>query len=222
MMLIKTLKSHSGFIYPYLAYLVVGGIFLLNVNRAESHEILNQFFWAPLHPFFAYITHLGDGLTLAIVAAILLMLNFRATIFMALSGMLAGGITQFLKHQFFDDVVRPVFYFNHFHPGEFMPQVVPGVQTLIHNSFPSGHSTASFAMFCTLAMITRRPSFRVIFFFAALIIAYSRVYLSQHFFVDTYVGSFIGISGTLIIYHLLQWLENRYSIQWWYKSLINR
>ena len=53
---------------------------------------------------------------------------------------------------------------------------------------------------------------KFVFFLIALLVGYSRVYLSQHFFEDVYVGSIIGVSVTLVVYYLLSkmnkpWLE---------------
>ena len=40
-------------------------------------------------------------------------------------------------------------------------------------------------------------------FFLALLGAYSRVYLSQHFFEDIYAGSFVGLIAALIAHRLV-------------------
>ncbi len=63
----------------------------------------------------------------------------------------------------------------------------------IHHSFPSGHATAAFALFFCLGFLAEKKINEVIFFLLALTVAFSRVYLSQHFFEDITAGSFIAV-----------------------------
>jgi membrane-associated phospholipid phosphatase len=46
-------------------------------------------------------------------------------------------------------------------------------------------------------------SLRAGLFLLALIAAYSRVYLSQHFFEDIYAGSFVGLIAALVAHRLV-------------------
>jgi membrane-associated phospholipid phosphatase len=68
-----------------------------------------------------------------------------------------------------------------------------------------------------LALFTKNKWIEFLLFSIALIVGYSRVYLSQHFFIDIYAGSIIGVSTTLVIYFLFRNLK----AQWLDKSLIN-
>ncbi|HWY36960.1 MAG TPA: phosphatase PAP2 family protein, partial [Bacteroidia bacterium] len=63
----------------------------------------------------------------------------------------------------------------------------------IHHSFPSGHATAAFALFFCLAFFAGKSSSKALYFLLALTVAFSRVYLSQHFFEDITAGSFIAV-----------------------------
>lgn len=66
------------------------------------------------------------------------------------------------------------------------------------NSFPSGHTTTSFALAYVLAR--RHPSMGVFFYAVAALVAASRVYLGSHYPTDILAGAFIGVSaGYLII-----------------------
>jgi len=44
----------------------------------------------------------------------------------------------------------------------------------------------------------------LLFFLMAFLVSISRIYLLQHFFVDTYFGAIIGVVTTLICYHLFE------------------
>ncbi len=64
-------------------------------------------------------------------------------------------------------------------------------------SFPSGHTAAAFAL--ALAMFGAVPMLVPLFFVAAVIVAYARMYLGVHYPVDVVAGAAIGIfTGTLV------------------------
>lgn len=73
------------------------------------------------------------------------------------------------------------------------------------NSFPSGHATSAFAVFTCLALLTKNSYLKIIFFIIAVIAAFSRTYLSQHWLVDVTIGSLIGtIAATLFYFIIIQ------------------
>jgi membrane-associated phospholipid phosphatase len=61
---------------------------------------------------------------------------------------------------------------------------------------------------------------RKISFFLALLVAFSRVYLSQHFLIDITVGSIIGSTGALGFY-LLYYRDDRKWHAWSLKRIFN-
>jgi len=66
------------------------------------------------------------------------------------------------------------------------------------HSFPSGHTITAFAFFLALAFFTKRPAIHFLYFLLAVLVGYSRVYLSQHFAIDVLAGSFVGVSVTIL------------------------
>lgn len=66
-----------------------------------------------------------------------------------------------------------------------------GVQKRSNASFPSSHAAAAFALATVFTRRWRRlwPAW----FFAALLVAISRVYLNRHFLTDVVVGAMIGV-----------------------------
>lgn len=155
-----------------------------------------------LDEFFKLITYLGDGLFLIAVAVILMFANFKNSLFILLSYALSGGLTQLLKNVFFSRVDRPFLYYSFY---DFKFKLVDGVVMYINRSFPSGHSTSAFCLFFCLAFIVKNNSLKFLFFILGLVTAFSRVYLSQHFFRDICAGGLIGVCLSslvaLLFYH---------------------
>jgi membrane-associated phospholipid phosphatase len=90
-----------------------------------------------------------------------------------------------------------------------LPETVPGVHLRrAMNSFPSGHTSAAFSLFICLALITPRK-WAPLWVVSAWAVAYSRIYLSQHFLEDILLGSVIGLFSTIAIYMLMDFYFNR-------------
>jgi membrane-associated phospholipid phosphatase len=122
------------------------------------------------------------------VVTILLFVNFRVAATMAISNVVCAVIIQTLKRTIFAYSVRPFQFFHGIHD----LYIVPGVEIYSFNSFPSGHSATIFTTCAILSLTTGYQSVRALLFGAACLIAFSRVYLSQHFFEDIYAGAIIG------------------------------
>lgn len=131
---------------------------------------------------------------------ILMAVKYRYAVIVGLSNIIASIITQALKQTVFNDVVRPKKFFEGIQELYF----VPGVENHLYYSFPSGHATCAFSLYFALALLVKNKALELSLFFVALLVGYSRIYLSQHFFEDVYAGSLIGISITFIVYYLIQ------------------
>jgi membrane-associated phospholipid phosphatase len=75
-------------------------------------------------------------------------------------------------------------------------------------SFPSGHATSVFTAAVIVSLFFLEKKWIAILCFAiAVLTAYSRVYLGEHFVMDVWMGSFIGVfTGTccfLVQEHIL-------------------
>ena len=66
-------------------------------------------------------------------------------------------------------------------------------------SFPSGHSATAFSVATLISMLY--PRWRFAAFFAAVLIAFIRISLSQHYISDVIAGSFLGIVSTILLYN---------------------
>lgn len=68
-------------------------------------------------------------------------------------------------------------------------------------SFPSGHTTSSFA--CAIVLFRYKKLWGIPALLVASIIAFSRMYLFVHFPTDVAVGLLIGVTGSLIADYLM-------------------
>jgi membrane-associated phospholipid phosphatase len=192
------IRKNLFFFIPFFLYILGGGIALACVPKKDLHLFFNSFYTPFFDFFFQYYTHLGDGLTVILVALALGFVNYRTMLALFLAYLLSSLLTQTLKLTWFDDCMRPVFYFQHeIHTPL---RLVPGVDMEIKNSFPSGHTTSAFCLFSFLAFISKRNITKMACFILALSISYSRIYLSKHFFADVFAGSLIGTLLSLLLY----------------------
>jgi membrane-associated phospholipid phosphatase len=199
---------------PYLFFLILGGSILVSFSKIDIHWFINQYNNKIADFFFKYFTDLGDGVISALAIIVLLFVRYRYTLAMILSTFLSTLIVRLFKQLLLPDFDRPVLIFqkiNHLH-------LVPGVDMHTINSFPSGHSATAFSVYLLLAMITENKFTKLLLFTVAFLVAYSRIYLSQHFFVDIYFGSLIGAFASILsFFWTLQWKNPR-----WDLSLLNK
>jgi len=169
--------------------------------EGRSFFIINGLFAAPLDFFFSYITHLGDGITSVILCVLLIVFyNFGSGIIALLGLGLCGIASYMMKYHIFDLSPRP----HHFFWGNKMIHYVEGVKINIENSFPSGHSLTAFFIFTFIALLSfARPIvWQMTLAFFAVVSAYSRVYLAQHFVGDILTGALIGTFLAIIFYKI--------------------
>jgi len=135
------------------------------------------------------------------ILAGIMIYNVRLGVVSISSFLLASLISIGLKEIFFDDENRPFFIFTYYE--HLKLKLVNGVQPFIHNTFPSGHATQAFAIFSILLFFSERLSIKIIFLFIAILTAFSRVYLSQHWMNDIVAGSCIGMFFAIFFYFFL-------------------
>ena len=193
----NALKKHSRYFISYIIFLVIYATAILLFDKETIHLFINGFNNEFFDLFFKYATCLGDGVIVLISVLVLLFISKRMALLVALSGITSGLVVQFLKLIFFNAIARPHAFFEelgiHLH-------YVEGVEMHSFDSFPSGHAAAISALITSLVLIQKTKKFDVFFIVLALTIAFSRVYLSQHFLIDIFFGSIIGVSIALITY----------------------
>lgn len=185
--------------WPYfiLVFLMMDalGIYLILHAKADSFRTATAYFNGGLDLFFKYLTHLGDGLMAVFCVVLLFAIGKRFWALYFLAGYAFSGlIAQLIKNLL--PMPRPKVFF------ESMGQTVreiEGITVHTQNSFPSGHTTTAFLLATMLVLMAGKR-----WWFPALLLAvlvgYSRVYLSQHFPVDVLAGAFLGTLSALLVY----------------------
>ncbi len=102
-------------------------------------------------------------------------------------------------------------------PKHLIPRDRPSVLGFSHpqeawmaHSFPSGHTTCSFAfafMLLFLVMGTRRAWVGYVGLVVALLIGISRIYRGVHWPSDVIAGIFFGCATAAIVYLIMSWVE---------------
>ncbi len=194
----------------YLVVLGYVGYVLLTNGKIQIHRSMNAYvgnhFFDEL---FKYLTHLGDGVFAFFVAVVLLFINIRSSIYVLASYLGAAVLSSLLKHLIYPDIYRPHFVFQYFVREPL--KEVEGVGLLGFHSFPSGHALSAFSLFFCLLLVSKNHVLKISFFLLAVVASYSRVYLSQHWLIDIYVGSIIGVAFSLffyvVFYHTSKWSQ---------------
>jgi membrane-associated phospholipid phosphatase len=190
----KNLYS-SIFFWGVMVFWVTGFVLVVNTNQLELHKQLNGINNSFFDAVVPYATYLGDGFFAILLVVILYFVQKKYSIILLISFLISSGITQFLKQVVFPNAMRPMHYFQNdacFH-------IVQGVVMHTQNSFPSGHATTCFAIFTTFALVWREnQKLQALFLVASILLALTRVYLSQHFLEDVLVGSVIGTVTAVI------------------------
>ena len=150
--------------------------------------------------FFSAFTLMGDGIFIIALALFMFVLKFKRLALGLLSSYLISGlIVQVVKRLI--NLPRPAGFLSD-------PSMIHSVYsaTLNHfNSFPSGHTTSAFAAAVIISLYTGKKSVALITFILASLVAYSRVYLGQHFVEDVLAGSFVGVIAGTCCY----WLQEK-------------
>ncbi len=199
--------------YFYGSFLLIGAALLFLYGKSAVHLWVNRYHSPLFDEFFKLVTQLAEGGFIALV--IVSLLWFRSAKSAALvffANITAAAVTQLLKRFVFADALRPKAFFQ----GVADLYFVPGVEVHSAYSFPSGHTTAAFATFFSLALLSRKKYMKLLFLLIALVIGFSRMYLSQHFFSDVYAGSIIGVTAAVLWY--VFFVEKTTKV-WWNNSL---
>ncbi len=201
------LKENRYFFLPYLLFLTVCIFFLLTYSKPELHILTNEVNSSFFDQFFRYATNLGDGIMVVILTLALLFVRYRYAIAFLIGSLSTSGLVQLFKQVILQDMYRPSKYFEM--NETYKLHLIEGVKLHSLHSFPSGHSATAFNVFLMLALIVKNKYLKMFLLITAVTVAYSRVYLSQHFIIDITVGSFIGSLFILLVFWWVQhWDKN--------------
>ena len=199
MTLPSIIKQNRLFFAGYILLVILCMTLLVSLPKVEGHLFLNPWHYKPLDYIFRGFTFLGDGLFIIVLVVLLFIFKKRFLSVMIIAGYVLSGIpVQIIKSYF--DAPRPAVFLKGINYSHF----VEGVTLHNYNSFPSGHTASAFALAVILAISLKNKWTGIIVLFLAALVGYSRIYLSQHFLLDVFVGSLIGVLSGLTIYLLLE------------------
>lgn len=196
-MLPNFLRRNQYFFLPYAVVLIVVGLLQVFFTQEQLMQWVNVRNTPLADAFFTYATYMGDGAFFVIIGAILLLLNWRVGLMAFASFALSSLTSLFLKQVIFSQRLRPLKFFEH---STYEYHIIKGLNIYSYNSFPSGHTISAFAVFSLLAFLDERKGRGWFFLALAVLTAYSRVYLFQHFVEDTFAGSIIGTGASGLVY----------------------
>ena len=138
---------------------------------------------------FKYLTYLGEAPIIVLTILLSFLISKKHFVYSALSFAFLGVVMYFLKFHLFSEIARPRALINN----DALMHFIEGVTIHLKHSFPSGHTTTAFLGFYILSSFTKQNWIKLMCFFLACLVGYSRMYLGQHFFVDVFSGSTLGI-----------------------------
>ncbi|MBN2774076.1 MAG: phosphatase PAP2 family protein [Prolixibacteraceae bacterium] len=196
-------KRILWFSVPFLIFLVIGGILLIIKNKGDILLALNSVsspFWDQI---FLQVTKIGLGSFIALVGVVLVFYKFRWSLLVFINLAWTGIFTNLFKRVFFHMSSRPLHYFYY----DDFPRFLYDAPLSYFNTFPSGHTITIYAICSLLAILVNRRAVSLVLFLLALLVGFSRVYLLQHFFIDTYFGAVTGIVVTVLTFWIDQQLK---------------
>lgn len=204
------------FFILYLILLAACLVIKLVFTKDEIYFAINTRHTDFLDNIEPYITDLGNGWAIVILAAFFSLYNYRIAFLTATTFLITSLAVQLAKFMF--DAPRPKLYFKdqvgklHF---------VKGIEILSHNSFPSGHTLTAFATGVLFTYLLKNKSWAILLLFYGIMVGFSRMYLSEHFFEDVVAGSFLGVSVAVL---WIWWVDSRKFINTpgWNRGLLSR
>lgn len=172
----------------YLLFFILSVVLISVFDKRSLHTMMNRYNCNFFDVFFKYATFLGDGVMFGVCTIIFFFVKKRLALVFTISGVLTLVLTYLLKKVMFKGMPRPAEFI-----GIENLHIVDGVKMAFWNTFPSGHTMTAFAIFSILCFYFGKCISQYVWVTFAIIAALSRVYLSQHFLIDVFVGSIIGV-----------------------------
>ena len=213
---LKAVVSKSLFFRLFVVFILAWSYLIIDHGNEGLFLLINENHSDILDPVFKYVTLLGSTSFAVGIGLLLFVFGLRWGVMGAIGIGGSAAITQVLKRWVFD-WPRPGVVFQ---AQLDQLNLVDGVELASRFSFPSGHSTATFAVFFLLSLILfNRKYLGLLFCLLAILVGFSRAYLFQHFPEDILVGSLIGGISSMIAY---AWLRDQKLGTWGDKSLFRK
>ncbi|TDG95284.1 phosphatase PAP2 family protein [Cardinium endosymbiont of Culicoides punctatus] len=193
-------RKNAFFFHGALTIFTIGLLPFLLFDKVSFFISVKQWHHPIVDCIAPYLTWLGDGFTYGLFISVITLFgaSCRKIIIAGSSFVCMSIIVQILKRLFFAHYLRPISLV----PTDIQLHVVNGVEPLTTLSFPSGHAGTIFTLISVIQLFisNKKKIYSIMLLFLAIAVAYSRIYLFQHFYTDVYVGGIIGITSSTIIY----------------------
>ncbi|MDD3787257.1 MAG: phosphatase PAP2 family protein [Petrimonas sp.] len=198
----------------YALFFIVMFTLILIYDKKNLHLLLNTYHSPFLDKFFRYTTWIGS-FGPPVIGVLFILHRYGHAVYILITQVFNLLLTNSLKLLF--GVPRPKTYFSENYP-DITLDYVKGITIHAQNGFPSGHTSAAFALMMSIALISKNKWVSLASCLIAILVGYSRIYLSQHFAEDVLFGSAIGIFSAMLIYNYYSQMERR--LKWTNQSLI--
>lgn len=148
------------------------------IGRNEFFLLLNTDLGKTADIFFKLWTNIGDGVVWVIVAILFYIYRRKQFPLLIAAVLISTLIAQGTKN--LAPEPRPSVVIT----DSSLLHTVSGVELHSFYSFPSGHTTTAFTIFLIACLLIRNRWVVPVGFVCALLVAYSRTYLAQHFPLD--------------------------------------
>ncbi|WP_339044641.1 phosphatase PAP2 family protein [Cardinium endosymbiont of Tipula unca] len=206
-------RKNAFFFHTVSALFIIGLLPFFLFDKVTFLIMVKQWHHPIADVIAPYLTWLGDGLTYGFFVSMITLLGISCRKIMITIGSFGcmSIVVQLLKRFFFIHDLRPILLV----PTDANLHIVDGVELLTTLSFPSGHSGTIFALVSVIQLLVkkRKKIYSIALLLLALAVAYSRMYLCQHFYTDVYVGGLIGTVASIVVYlfcihfHSVHWLD---------------
>ena len=158
-------------------------------GKNEAFLYLNTNLGLVADKVFEYSSYLAEGWIWIPYFILLVGLYKKDKAFILMNFLISTLFTQFAKNFIFTTAMRPMA------SGLDATQIhtVPGVEIHTFNSFPSGHTATAFTLFILTTYLFPNKYALSIGIVYAIVCAYSRIYLAQHFPLDLAGGIFVAL-----------------------------
>ena len=199
--MIDLISQKKIYFFSTALFLFFIGVLIFLYPEGRSFFIINGLHFPLADVFFTYFTYAGDGLVVLVICLLILLFYRFSTGIAALLGHGLTGLFCYVFKQFVFEAKRPMLHFWN----NKMIHYVEGVHVNIEHSFPSGHTATAFFIFTFMALFMRYENWiaEFLLFLCAALVAWSRVYLAQHFIGDVFAGALLG----MICAFIAQWIH---------------
>lgn len=192
--LLQVYQQLKMLIWPFIGLVTMVLILRSIYSREEVYFYVNRLHTSWGDWLFPRITELGSTAACVVLTVLLFYFNKRQGIVLAAAYLFNSMANFALK--FTVAFPRPRrFFVERLHDIYF----VPGVEVLDNfRSFPSGHSVCAFTAATVFSYYVKNKYWSLVFLLLAAMVAYSRMYMSQHFLEDVTAGATEAVLLTIL------------------------